>query len=82
MSTSLTLESVIVTEGQEERIPGSTNDFTLTLEGYRLFPIDEMIEISRHKESGHIGFGVIKELSWSNQESTLHFRLISLQSVN
>lgn len=82
MSMPLTLECVIITEGEEKRLPDKSNEFTLVLDGYRLFPIEEMIEIRRHKETGHIGFGEVNRLSWSDQQTTIHYRLISLQSVN
>ncbi|WP_253288918.1 DUF2584 domain-containing protein [Amphibacillus sp. MSJ-3] len=78
----LTLEWILVTEGKEERISDQPNSFTITLNGYRLFPVEQMIEIKRHKETDQIGFGKITKLTWSNNQTVCYYRLISLNSVN
>ena len=82
MSMPITFEWVLVTEGNQERVPDQPNSYKITLDGYHLFPIEQTIEIKRHKEKGHIGFGEILELRWHKQQTTCIYRLTSLQSVN
>lgn len=82
MSMPVTFEWTLVTEGKQERIPNQPNCFKLTLDGYHLFPIDQIIEIKREHNKDHIGFGEIFEFTWSNQQTTCLYRLTSLQSVN
>lgn len=82
MSMPLTLEWELVTEGKEKRIANQPNCFTIKMDGYRLFPIEEIIEIKRHKKADQIGFGEIYQLTWSDNQTVCHYRLISLHSVN
>ncbi|WP_440895683.1 DUF2584 family protein [Amphibacillus sp. Q70] len=82
MSMPLTLEWALVTEGKEERISNQPNCFKMTMDGYRLFPIEQMIEIKRHKKADQIGFGEIYQLTWSDKQTVCLYRLISLHSVN
>ncbi|SEN44892.1 Protein of unknown function [Amphibacillus marinus] len=82
MTTPLTLEWTLVTEGLEQRVENRENCFTLTLDGYRLYPIQEQIEITRHKSSDQIGFGKIVELTWRDNQTICMYQLISLYSVN
>lgn len=82
MSMPITIEMSLVTEGKEIRLPDQPNCFKLIVEGYRLFFIDQVIEIKRQRNQDHIGFGKIIELRWKDNQTTCHYRLTSLQSVN
>ncbi|PXW91770.1 uncharacterized protein DUF2584 [Streptohalobacillus salinus] len=82
MSMPLTLEWALITEGKEKRVGDSDNRFVLTLDGYRLHPINDRIEIRRHQTSDQIGFGEIKELTWRDGETIIIYQLLSLYSVN
>ncbi|SDB90809.1 Protein of unknown function [Pelagirhabdus alkalitolerans] len=82
MTMPLTLEWTLVTEGKEHRVEDQENQFTLTLPGYRLYPIHDEIEIRRHKESDQIGFGEIIELTWKDDTTICTYELTSLYSVN
>jgi len=82
MSTPITLEMTLVTDGKERRLTGIPNCFELTVDGYRLFPMDQLIAISRLKNKNMIGFGEIIEVRWKDNQTTCNYRLTSLQSVN
>lgn len=78
----LNLEWAIITNEMEERLGEKENVFQLQLEGYRLFPMDQEIDIKRHEDSEHIGTAFISELKWSDQQTTIIYQLTSLYSVN
>jgi hypothetical protein len=82
MSMPLSLEWTLVTEGKERRREEEDNHFTLTLEGYRLYPLHERIEIRRHQTSDQIGFGEIKSLTFTENKTEILYQLVSLYSVN
>lgn len=82
MSMPLSLEWALVTEGKEKRIGDLENRFTLVLEGYRLYPLHERIEIRRHQASDQIGFGEIDELTFKANQTLITYKLLSLYSVN
>lgn len=72
----------LVTQGKETRIANQENMFEITLDGYKLFPIDDTIEIRRHRDSDQIGSGKIIELTWRNNKTICKYQLISLYNVN
>ncbi|WP_017472149.1 DUF2584 family protein [Amphibacillus jilinensis] len=82
MTMPLTLEWTLVTEGQEERVEDQNNLFKMSIDGYRLYPIQDQIEIRRHKDSDQIGFGRIIELTWRDNRTFCIYQLDSLYSVN
>lgn len=82
MTMPLTLEWRLVTEGQEKRVTDKENHFSIILEGYRLYPIQEQIEITRHEHSDQIGSGKIVELTWRDNQTICIYQLLSLHSVN
>ncbi|ARI77318.1 DUF2584 family protein [Halobacillus mangrovi] len=82
MSTPFTMEWLIITEGREKRVNEGDNLFEIAYEGYKLFPINEPLEIRKHFSSKVIGSCVIEELILKNQATHCKYRLISLNSVN
>ncbi|GGM23319.1 hypothetical protein GCM10011351_06400 [Paraliobacillus quinghaiensis] len=82
MTMPLTIEWKLVTEGTEKRVVDQDNHFYVKLEGYKLFPMHERIEIRRHQESDQIGFGEIVELTWKDNQTICTYQLLSLYSVN
>lgn len=82
MNMPLSLEWAIITNGNEQRIGEKDNVFHLQLSGYRLFPMDQEIDIMRHEDSEHIGTAIITETKWSNQYTSITYQLTSLYSVN
>ena len=82
MTMPLTIEWKLVTNGTEKRVADQENHFSVELAGYKLFPIEERIEIRRHLESDQIGFGKVVELTWKNNQTICTYQLLSLYSVN
>ncbi|MFG6114597.1 DUF2584 family protein [Halobacillus sp. MO56] len=82
MSTPFSMEWKMITEGQEKRINAEDNIFEITFDGYKIFPIEEIIEIKRHPDADLIGSGKVVELIFKNQQTTCKYQLISLYSVN
>ena len=82
MSMPLSIEWKLLTHGEEVRLQKGKNFFQITLEGYRLFPIGEPIEIKRHHDSDQIGNGEITELTWKEETTICKYQLISLFNVN
>lgn len=82
MTMPLTLEWKLITEGKEKRVEDKENHFFIVLPGYRLYPIQEQIQITRHSESDQIGSGKIIELTWRDNETICTYQLLSLYSVN
>lgn len=82
MTMPLTMEWNIITEGKEMRYGEKENVFEIQFSGYRLFPLDELVNIMRHEESEQIGTAKIVELNWKNDVTTIKYILVSLYSVN
>ncbi|MRH42471.1 DUF2584 family protein [Aquibacillus halophilus] len=82
MSMPLLIEWKLITHGKEKRIANKDNTFEITFDGYKLFPIDEVIEIRRQHNSDQIGNGKIVELTWREDKTICRFKLLSLHNVN
>ncbi|MCP3030757.1 DUF2584 domain-containing protein [Halobacillus sp. A1] len=82
MSTPLSMEWTLITGGKEKRVNPDENLFEITFEGYKLFPMNETIEIKRNIRADQIGSGEIKELLLKDNTTICKYRLISLHSVN
>lgn len=82
MSMPMQFEWVLVTEGKQERFTDQPNCYKLVLDGYRLLPIDQIIEIKREHGKARIGFGKIIEIKWRDGQTSFFYRLTSLESVN
>ncbi|UOQ42781.1 DUF2584 domain-containing protein [Halobacillus salinarum] len=82
MSTPLSMEWVLITEGKEKRVNENDNLFEISFDGYKIFPMNETLEIRRHLKSDQIGSGNIEELVLKNNTTICKYRLISLYSVN
>ncbi|WP_082234049.1 DUF2584 family protein [Halobacillus massiliensis] len=82
MSTPLSMEWTIITNGKEKRVFPNDNLFEITFEGYKIFPLNERIEIKRNPRADQIGSGQIEELILKENSTVCKYRLISLHSVN
>lgn len=82
MNMPLTLEWNIITEGEEKRFGEKENVFELNLPGYRLFPVDQLLDIMRHEDSDQIGSAKVIELTWADNTTRIKYILVSLYSVN
>jgi hypothetical protein len=80
MGMSLELNTMIVTKGKEVR--QEENLFVLVKDDYRLYPLHIPIEVRKTKESDPNGFANIEKLQWENGETTITYRLVSLNSTN
>lgn len=80
MGMPLELNTLIVTKGREIRV--GDNTFTLTKEGYRLYPIDIPIEVRKTLESDTSGTALIRKVELENNQTTIHYELVSLNSTN
>lgn len=80
MGMPFELNTMIVTKGNEIR--QEENIFHLTKQGYRLYPIDIPIEVKKTIESESSGTAVIKKVEWTNEQTVITYRLVSLNSTN
>ncbi|WP_138417079.1 DUF2584 family protein [Aquibacillus sediminis] len=82
MSMPLSVEWKLITMGREERLLSANNLFQVRFPGYKLFPIDAVIDLHRYQQSNLVGKAKIIELVWKNNETICNYQLISLQNVN
>lgn len=80
MGMPLELNTLIVTKGREKRL--DENNFSLTKEGYRLYPIEIPLEVRKTLESETNGTAIIKKVEWEKNETTILYQLIALHSTN
>lgn len=80
MGMPLELNTMIVTKGRENRL--EDNFFSLKKEGYRLYPIDIPVEVKKTIEGDLTGTGVISKVEWTENETTITYQLVSLNSTN
>ncbi len=80
MGMPLELNTMIVTKGREKRI--EENLFSLTKEGYRLYPIDIPLEVRRTIDGEVSGMAEIKKVILESEQTTIEYQLISLHSSN
>ncbi|WP_419882024.1 DUF2584 domain-containing protein [Peribacillus sp. B-H-3] len=80
MGMPMELNTMIVTKGREIR--KEENMFSLVKEGYRLYPIDIPIEVKKTIQSDSSGIGIIKKVTWENEQTAITYRLVSLNSTN
>ncbi|MGE7603363.1 DUF2584 domain-containing protein [Peribacillus sp. NPDC097675] len=80
MGMPMELNTMIVTKGNEIR--EEENVFSLTKAGYRLYPIDIPIDVRKTIQSDSNGTAVIQKVEWTNDKTTITYRLISLNSTN
>ncbi len=78
----LSLENHILTYGKEVRRNELENLFEIHFEGYRLFPMNQTIEIKRDRDAMQIGQGKVVELMWKNGKTICKYKLHSLFNVN
>lgn len=80
MGMPLELNTLIVTKGREKRV--GENTFTLIKEGYRLYPIDIPLDVRKTLESDTNGTAIIKKIELENNQTTIYYDLVSLNSTN
>jgi hypothetical protein len=80
MGMPFELNTMIVTKGLEKRV--KENLFTLTKEGYRLYPLDIPLEVRRLKDTDSNGAAIIKKMKLEKNMTTITYELISLNSTN
>ncbi len=80
MGMPLELNTMIVTKGKEDRV--ASNDFTLVKEGYRLYPINIPLQVRKTIDGDTVGTGIIKKVTWEENQTTITYELTSLHSVN
>lgn len=76
----LNFEASLVTEGLEVRI--SDDYYSLKIEGYRCYSMDQAIEIKKYNHSTAFGKAKVTESTWKQGETHLIYQLLSLKSVN
>ncbi|MBO8155026.1 MAG: DUF2584 family protein [Bacillaceae bacterium] len=82
MSVPFSMEWRIITEGRERRIDETNNTFEIEFDGYKLFPIDEPIDVKRYPSSEQIGTAKVVKISLYENRTICTYQLISLHNVN
>ncbi|XXM71932.1 DUF2584 domain-containing protein [Lysinibacillus sphaericus] len=80
MGMGLELNTMLVTKGKEVRT--KDNIFQLQKEGYRLYPLDTPIEVRTTKKSHSRGYAMIEKVQWHDEQTTIFYKLISLNKTN
>jgi hypothetical protein len=80
MGMPLELNTLIVTKSRETRL--KDNYFSLTKEGYRLYPLDIPLEVRKTLDTDISGHAIIKKVEWENNLTVITYKLISLHSTN
>ncbi|SDY81553.1 DUF2584 family protein [Bacillus sp. 166amftsu] len=75
------LHTKIISNEKEMRLHIEENIFQLTLDGYHLFALDEMLPLYKSDQE-KIGSAIVQKIEWENEKTTLNYQLVSLQSVN
>ncbi|HDX9591397.1 TPA: DUF2584 family protein [Bacillus pseudomycoides] len=75
------MHTKIIVNETEKRLHTEDNIFQLTLEGYHLFVVDEIMPVYKTRQE-LVGSAVVKKVEWTEGRTTLLYQLISLQSVN
>lgn len=76
----LELNTMIVTKGKEKRL--NENHFTLVKNEYRLYPMGIPITVRKTKDSEPDAIAKINKLEWENEQTTIYYELISLNTTN
>ncbi|KKB37522.1 DUF2584 domain-containing protein [Bacillus thermotolerans] len=80
MGMPMELNTMIVTKGKETR--HEENLFSLKKKGYRLYPIDIPLSVHKVRDGDPTGTAVIEKVEWESEETTITYRLISLNTTN
>jgi Protein of unknown function (DUF2584) len=80
MGMGLELNTMLVTKGREVRT--KDNLFQLQKEGYRLYPMNTPIEVRTTKKSHSRGYAMIEKVQWHDDQTTIYYKLISLNKTN
>lgn len=80
MGMPIELNTMIVTKGKEVRV--TSNDFTLTKDGYRLYPLEIPLPVRKTKDGENSGTAIIKKVVWEHNNTVITYELTSLHSVN
>lgn len=82
MGMPLELNTMIVTKNKEKKTTVE-NVYTLTKEGYRLYPVDlPVVEVRTSKSASPYALAKINKLTWENGETKLTYELVELMGVN
>jgi hypothetical protein len=82
MGMPLELNTMIVTKNNEEKTVVE-NIYTLTKEGYRLYPVDiPIVEVRTTKSASPYALAKINRLSWENGQTQITYELVELMGVN
>jgi hypothetical protein len=82
MGMPLELNTMIVTKNNEEKTTVE-NIYTLTKEGYRLYPVDiPIVEVRTTKSASPYALAKINKLSWENGQTQITYELVELMGVN
>ncbi|GEM_PF-5606683 len=80
MSMPFEFNWLIVTN--DHAIRQENNQFSLELNGYHLFPIDTLINVSRKDDEKPFGVAVIQKIEWRNENTYLDYELKAIDTVN
>ncbi|EMA6343927.1 DUF2584 family protein [Bacillus cytotoxicus] len=75
------MHTKIISNEKEIRLHIEENIFQLTLEGYHLFAVNEILPLYK-SEQERIGSAMIQKLEWKDEKTIVNYQLVSLQSVN
>ncbi|MFD2640400.1 DUF2584 family protein [Piscibacillus salipiscarius] len=82
MATPFTMEWRLITNGEEKRVQEDDDIFEITFEGYKLFPVDETVNVMRKPGSNQQGAAKVLKLVFENRQTICRYQLLSLHSVN
>lgn len=72
--------TLIVTKGKEVRI--DENIFRLEKDGYRIYPMEIPMDVSKTKSGEKSGTAEVQKLEWTDGRTIITYKLTSLHTVN
>ncbi|WLR50382.1 DUF2584 domain-containing protein [Bacillus tianshenii] len=80
MGMPLELITNIITNGEAKRIQDNT--FELIKDGYRLYPLDVVLEVRKTEDGDVNAQAMIRKITWEDNKTILIYDLTSLHSPN
>jgi len=80
MGMAMEVQTMIVTNGKEERVDNQLLKLVKT--GYRLYPMDIPLTVTATLKSEHRKEAKVKKVEWENGQTTIYYEVTALYSSN
>lgn len=80
MNMPFTMNTCILTNGNEKRLDGNT--FSLEIEGYHLYVLNSQQTVQKTEKSQPAGKANVVKITWEENKTQLTYELVDLHNVN